>query len=363
MVASMVELHLSFVHRILKIVTGVFLCFGFSQTAHAQLFPGLEGEQLTDALRDAYTPGQLLNDSQVRDTLYAKVFAESDSVRCIYSGFAKFLPVGVDPSQWLYGTGLEVESMNLEHGWPQAKGADEGTDGNVNMYHLFPSRTAINSDRANYPFADIPDQLTQKWYFKDKEMAAKPGNNLNAYSEFMNGSFEPREEVKGDIARAMFYFWTIYREDALAADPFFFGAQLPYLCDWHVEDPVDEAEMMRNDIIAHYQDGKKNPFIIDCSLVRRAYCSTLPECAPVSSDDFGDEEFLMQFLPGSQQLSVVGSSDHTWQLQIFDQVGRILRVDSLLTNEIGLPLNLPSGIYFAIASNPSHRLTHRFTIL
>ena len=87
MVASMVELYLSNVHRILKIVTGVLLCFGFSQTAHAQLFPGLEGEQLTDALRDAYTPGQLLNDNQVRDTLYAKVFAESDSVRCIYSEF------------------------------------------------------------------------------------------------------------------------------------------------------------------------------------------------------------------------------------------------------------------------------------
>ena len=97
------------------------------------MFPGLEGEQLTDALRDAYTPNQLLNDSQVRDTLYAKVFAESDSVRCIYSGFAKYLPDGVDPSQWLYGTGLEVESMNLEHGWPQAKGADEGTDGNVTV--------------------------------------------------------------------------------------------------------------------------------------------------------------------------------------------------------------------------------------
>ena len=119
---------------------------------------------------------------------------------------------------------------------------------------------------------------------------------------------------------------------------------------------------MRNDIIAHYQDGKKNPFIVDCSLVRRAYCSALPECDPVSSYEIGAEEFLIQFLPGSQQLSVVGKDDQIWQLQIFDQVGRILRVDSILTNEIGLPLNLPAGIYFAIASNLSYRLNHRFTI-
>lgn len=360
--ASMLELSVSNVYRALRILMVFILCCGFVQAGYTQLFPGLEGEQLTDALRDAYTPNQLLNDSQVRDTLYAKVFAESDSVRCIYSGFAKYLPDGVDPSQWLYGTGLEVESMNLEHGWPQAKGADEGTDGNVNMYHLFPSRTAINSDRANFPFADIPDQLTQKWYYKDKEMAVKPSNGINAYSEYMNGSFEPREAVKGDIARAMFYFWTIYREDAVAADPSFFASQLSYLCDWHNQDPVDSAELLRNDIIAHYQDGKKNPFIIDCSLVRRAYCSQLPVCNPVSSEDVGDEEYVLQFLSGSQQLSVVGSGDQIWQLRIVDQLGRILRVESILTNQVGLRLNLPPGVYFAIATDFRIQLNHKFMI-
>ena len=329
--ASMLELSVSNVYRALRILMVFILCCGFVQAGYAQLFPGLEGEQLTDALRDAYTPNQLLNDS-------------------------------VDPSQWLYGTGLEVESMNLEHGWPQAKGADEGTDGNVNMYHLFPSRTAINSDRANFPFADIPDQLTQKWYYKDKEMAVKPSNGINAYSEYMNGSFEPREAVKGDIARAMFYFWTIYREDAVAADPSFFASQLSYLCDWHNQDPVDSAELLRNDIIAHYQDGKKNPFIIDCSLVRRAYCSQLPVCNPVSSEDVGDEEYVLQFLSGSQQLSVVGSGDQIWQLRIVDQLGRILRVESILTNQVGLRLNLPPGVYFAIATDFRIQLNHKFMI-
>ncbi len=361
-VASMVELCVSDVHKAVKIVMIILLYCGAFQAGHAQLFPGLEGDQLTDALRDAYTPGQLLNDTQVRDTLYAKVFAESDSVRCIYSGFAKFLPVGVDPSQWLFGTGFEIESMNLEHGWPQAKGAGKGTDGNVNMFHLFPSRTAINSDRANFPFADIPDHLTQKWYYRDKEMAVMPGNSIHAYSEYINGSFEPRESVKGDIARAMFYFWTIYREDALAADPFFFGSQLADLCAWHEQDPVDAAELMRNDIIAHYQDGKGNPFITDCSLIRRAYCSALSECDPVSSGVPGHEEFVMQFLPGSQQLSIVGSRDQIWQLQIIDQLGRTLSVESLPTNQVSFPLTLPAGVYFAFATDRGYQLTLRFMI-
>jgi len=361
-ITIMIELCVLDVLRAWRKVIVILLCCGSVQSGNAQLFPGLEGEQLTDALRDAYTPGQLLNDSQVRDTLYAKVFAETDSVRCIYSGFAKFLPAGVDPSQWLFGTGLEIESMNLEHGWPQAKGAGEGTDGNVNMYHLFPSRTDINSDRANFPFADIPDNLTQKWYFRDTEMAVKPGNNINAYSEYASGSFEPRESVKGDIARAMFYFWTIYRADALAADPFFFASQLTYLCDWHEQDPVDVSELQRNDIIAHYQDGKVNPFITDCSLVRRAYCSQLPECDVVSSQVPRYEEFVLQFHPGSQQLSIEGTEYKIWQLQIFDQLGRQLKAESLQTNQLCLPLALPAGVYFAVATDHRYQLSQRFVI-
>ena len=103
----------------------IFLTVSLQQ-GKSQIFPGLVGEPLVEALRDAYTPGILLNDTQVKDTLYAKIFMEGDSVRCIYSGLARYLPSGVDPSQWLYGTGLEVGSINLEHSWPQAKGAGEG---------------------------------------------------------------------------------------------------------------------------------------------------------------------------------------------------------------------------------------------
>ncbi len=51
------------------------------QFLKAQLFPGLEGEALADAIRNENTPLQLLNDTQVKDTLYAKVFIENDLFR------------------------------------------------------------------------------------------------------------------------------------------------------------------------------------------------------------------------------------------------------------------------------------------
>ncbi|MDV7400839.1 endonuclease, partial [Arthrospira platensis SPKY1] len=84
--------------------------------------------------------------------------------------------------------------------------------------------------------------------------------------------FEPREAVKGAIARAMFYFYTMYREEADAADPDFFRQQVQTLCQWHRQAPPDARELARTRAIARHQDGKPNPFVLDASLAERAFC-------------------------------------------------------------------------------------------
>lgn len=314
----------------------------------AQLFPGLTGEPLVEALREAYTPTHLLNDTQVKDTLYARIFATDDTVHCIYSGLGRYLPPGADPSQWLYGNGTEVGSMNLEHSWPQAKGAGEGTGGNTNMYHLYPSRSAINSDRGDLPYGEINDTQTTRWYFQDQEMTSKPASNIDAYSEYINGMFEPRESVKGDIARGMFYFWTIYRDDAEAADPLFFQNQLSTLCQWHQQDPVDAAEQLRNDRIASYQ-GKPNPFILDCSLVMRAYCGQLDECMPVAVKAIDEPLNTLVFNITTRQLMILGVSGQIWDTDVLDVLGRSFQHQRLEAGVPGDELVLPHGLYFGRA--------------
>lgn len=330
-----------------------FLLWTCFPESSAQLYPGLSGEDLADAIRHDYTPNELLNDTEVKDTLYARIFAVQDTVHCIYSGLPRYLPDGVDPSQWLYGSGTETESINLEHAWPQAKGAGEGKDGNTNMYHLFPSRSGINSDRANFPFSEINDQQTQKWYFKNVEMGSKPVSNIGVYSEFFPGRFEPREEVKGDIARAMFYFWTIYRDDALEADPSFFSLQLDDLCMWHELDPISAEEILRNNLIAAYQDGKHNPFILDCSLVGRAYCSQLEACETMEVGAPESTSYKLAYIIENQYLIIIGEEDRVWETQLFDLSGRPVWDFVLRTNQL-CPLNqLSSGIYIAQAVSGS----------
>ncbi|HZV71575.1 MAG TPA: endonuclease [Saprospiraceae bacterium] len=312
----------------------------------AQLFPGLEGELLADALRNEYTPSQLLNFTQVKDTLYAKVFIEGDSVKCIYSGLPHYLPSGVDPSQWVFGSGNEIESINLEHGWPQSKGAGDGTNGQMNMYNLFPSRVAINSDRGDFPYEDIDDNATTKWYILGNELSTKPVININAYSEFRTGYFEPRESVKGDIARAMFYFWTIYRDDAISADPDFFEEQRTSLCQWQADDPVDDFENLRNDRIAIYQGGTKNPFVLDCTLAKRAYCPLQPDCS-VAVNETRKLSSHLHFDPTEQRLIVESEANALWEINISSLSGQQIYSEKIHSNQWSRPFELSPGIYIA----------------
>ncbi len=57
-----------------------------------------------------------------------------------------------------------------------------------------------------------------------------PPNNIDEYSESETAYFEPREDRKGDIARSMFYFYTMYSE---VADDDFFEGQQEVLKIWH----------------------------------------------------------------------------------------------------------------------------------
>ncbi len=89
------------------------------------------------------------------------------------------------------------------------------------------------------------------------------------YSESDKVSFEPRELKKGDVARAMFYFRTIYPAQANST---FFDKQRATLCQWHTADPVDPGEIARSRRVAQTEQGNENPFALDPSLAKRTYC-------------------------------------------------------------------------------------------
>ncbi len=91
--------------------------------------------------------------------------------------------------------------------------------------------------------------------------------------------FEPRESIKGDIARALFYFFSIYGTTVSKKSRSFFTSMLPDICRWHRKDKVDSTEIFRSLAIARIQSNI-NPFIFDPSLVERCFCKTHSDIPP-----------------------------------------------------------------------------------
>ena len=312
------------------------------------IFEGLTGDELKEALVEEYYPDQLLNFTQVKDTLYAKVELIDDSVRCVYTTHALFLPEGEDPSQAMYMNG---SGINLEHVWPQSKGAGEGNPGRMDMHHLYPSRVTVNSNRANKPFGDINDNQTDRWYYKDIMLTSVPTDGKDNFSESVKTTFEPAEGKKGNIARAMFYFYTMYEDDALEAAPGFFEAQMDELCQWHIDDPVDDAEIARAERVAAYQ-GTTNPYVLDCTLAGRAYCGNEDQCSTVSNDQVRPDDLPVQVVQRGCSIELQLTTPESGRIKnsLVSADGKVvLTRDSSIQRGVSTLLfdacSLPNGVY------------------
>ncbi|MBP8726524.1 MAG: endonuclease [Saprospiraceae bacterium] len=254
------------------------LCAQFRQVV---LYPGDSAFALIQKLVDAYKPLVVLDYSTARTKMYTQIYNQDDSVACVYSGHHLYLdPQSPDPIGYLSKNGND-NGINCEHSFPQSKGADWG-NARSDMHHLFPTRAEVNEARSNFPFAEIIDSKTETWYYRSFGINRKPSENIDDYSESIQGYFEPREDHKGNVARAIFYFFTMYE---LQADRNFFESMRQTLCQWHLADPVDSLEWARSHVISTYQENKANPFVLDCSLARRCFCPAIPDCMGIVKND------------------------------------------------------------------------------
>ena len=154
----------------------------------------------------------------------------------------------------------ESDCFNREHIFPQGtfnKAAPMRTD----IFHVFPSDGYVNGRRSNFPFGEVNKPT---WTSSNGSKLGK--NTTPGY----NGKvFEPIDEFKGDIARALLYFATRY-EDRVSSwsHPMLNGTRdqvyatwfVKLLVKWHKMDPVSAHETHRNNIGEKFQ-GNRNPFI------------------------------------------------------------------------------------------------------
>ena len=324
------------------------------------LYPDTEGDALLDSLIKDFKTLNVLDYDEARDFMYGELDNHNDTVRGIYSNHAIYLPPNVDdPSTFLFMNGSR-DGINAEHVYPQSKGAREG-NARSDMHHLFPARAAVNSARGNRFLGEVDDNLTAEWFWQDMQQSEIPTENIDEWSERATQVFEPREKVKGDVARAVFYFYTMYKEQADEADDFFFDVQREDLCQWHSRDPVDIDELIRSQSVAIFQDDKANPFVLDCTLASRTYCSDiLVGCdeLTVSVEDQTLELLQLTVFPnpsyGQVNVKYQLQEKSNVELTVYDMVGRVVRRVTA-SSKVGHnqeSLNMEKGFYLL-------GLTHR----
>lgn len=170
----------------------------------------------------------------------------------VFGGETVYCGVGFGPQKSLNVSG---QALTVEHAYPadwiaEAMGCENRNSCALSAYgfaegdlhNLWPALSSINSSRSDLPFGLIdPDARRFDDFCPDFERTSGA-----------NALVEPRDDVKGDLARSI-----LYMSDA-------YGLPLhglnEMLLDWHRSDPPDEMERWRNYVIERLQ-GNRNPFI------------------------------------------------------------------------------------------------------
>ncbi|MYL50746.1 ribonuclease [Halobacillus litoralis] len=207
---------------------------------------GLSGYALKQSLHDIIDDHTELSYSNVWDALRHtdEDPSNSNNVLLLYSG----------KSYSKYDNGGYVDDWNREHVWAKSHG-DFGTSmgAGTDIHHLRPTDVTVNSARGNLDF----DEGGSAFY-------EAPGTYYDG------DSWEPRDAVKGDVARMIFYMDVRYEGDQGELDleiADYVGTSGPYLGklsvlkQWHAQDPVDDFERNRNEVIFNDYQGNRNPFI------------------------------------------------------------------------------------------------------
>ncbi|WP_299818029.1 endonuclease [uncultured Pontibacter sp.] len=263
---------------LLRIVLALLL---FGQYANAQTAPPshLAGEELRTWLRVNWYEGKrtVLDYGTARGRMYNYIDNYNNEVTCVYSGYKVSKPYNETATST-----ADVGRINCEHTVPQSW-FDEAVRMRSDIHHLFPTYDTWNSDRGSDPFAEIPDNQTTKWVRGTSSQSSIPTTNIDEYSEDGPGKYEPREDHKGNLARAVFYFYTMHANERFDSgkNSITAVADINTLYQWHLKDPVDAREVERNNRVEKAQ-GNRNPYIDYPDLVASAWGFKQVTCEPAT---------------------------------------------------------------------------------
>jgi len=308
---------------------------------------GLSGEQLKTALHHIIKNHTEYSYSQT-DEMMMETDEDpnnSNNVILLYKG----------TSQAKSTFGGNSNDWNREHVWAKSHGNfGETPPCGTDLHHLRPEDASVNSDRGNKDFDNggvQHSEATGCYYDSD--------------------SWEPRDAVKGDVARMIFYMGVRYEGDNgepdlevvnwvnSAPDPE--HGKYSALYQWHQDDPPDAFEINRNEVIYDYQHNR-NPFIDHPEYLIMIYDPT-----NAIKDTYYNSLKIFPS-PAKDQITINApiASGSDVVISIADNFGREVYHEAIsggYGTEIVDVSNLNNGFYFLIYTCSDRVLTSKFQII
>ena len=275
-------------------------------------------------------------------------------------------PSGSDPYNYTHGDrkcgnyNSENDCYNREHIFPQGF-FNSQTPMRTDIHHVVPSDGSVNGRRSNYPFGEVNNATHTSLN------GSKVGNNtVFGYTGIV---FEPLDEFKGDIARMLFYFATRYEDDVTDSswdDPndssnnplngtnnqVYEQWYIQLLYKWHLEDPVSEREIARNNEAYDFQ-GNRNPFIDHPEYVSEIWSTVL------SNETFSATDFKMYPNPNTNG-TLYFKTTTALSVRVFNVLGKVVATQNIDVHSNNLDISmLPKGVYLVKVNSGSSSITRK----
>lgn len=306
---------------------------------------GKTGDELKAALHNIIDNHVEYSYNDLRDFILKNTDEDpnnSNNVILLYSGISRSKSdFGGNSGEW-----------NREHVWAKSHG-DFGNNppAGTDAHHIRPSDVQVNSTRGNLDFD-----------MGGSPVSGAPGCKIDG------DSFEPRDEVKGDVARMIFYMAVRYEGgggepdlevvDYVNTSPQPKHGKLSTLLQWNEFDPPDAFEENRNNVIYYDYQENRNPFIDHPEYAESIWGD------PTSMTE--DLENLISVYPNpvSQTAIIEYNSNATYEYSLMGMDGKTYVKGETQTGKTAIDLSGNSaGIYFLILTDEKGKQVDQFKLL
>ena len=237
----------------------LFLLLNFSQQKDAAT--------LLAELRKSVAGGRPDSYNELWNT-YLKAYVKNDGyLKDYYSSYSKYTSKDRDHGS---GGSKEGEKYNREHSIPKSwwGGSTAAGSQGADPFIVIPADKFVNNKRSSYPLGKVA-RVT----YTSIDGYSKLGESDPSYG-YSGTVFEPNDNVKGDLARIVFYsivkYENSYKWTSGGGSAIYSGDKnknfgltnyaVKLFTKWNEMDPPDAFEISMNNALNKIQ-GNKNPFI------------------------------------------------------------------------------------------------------